>query len=146
MAQSDNLSSAKKAARTKIQVYDRKVRASLLELVSDPKRKSIRIADVCAYAGVSSDPLYEPHHQNLRHYLLSQLTSWEDSKAKRRRRHATPTETDIKLQKLMDDKVELERKLNNAQRALNVLGQMLENALSDRPVPSIVPIHRPRNR
>lgn len=145
-APSNNSSSAEKAARTKIQAYDRKVRTSLHELVSDPKRKSIRIADVCAHAGVSSDPLYEPHHQDLRQHLLSELAAWEDSKVKRSRRRATPTEVDIKLQKLMDDKAELERQLGNAQRALNVLGQMLESALSDRPAPSIVPIHRPKNR
>lgn len=140
----DELTSAQKSGRTKKQTYDTKVRIALQSLIADPKRKSIFILDICANAGVSSDPLDKEHHKDLRAFVDAELANWTLSKLRKRGKRPAVTEIEVRLQQLETDNAELRRKLGNAQRALNALGQMLESALSARTSSAIVPMHRPR--
>ena len=143
MSAPEELTSAQKGGRTKKEAYASKVRTALQQLAADPKRKSLFILDICTHAGVSADPIYTKRHAELRKFIDIELTNWALSRRKRPKR-LPMTELEAKLEELEADKAELDRKLGNAQRALNVLGQMLETALSNRSVAAIVPIHRPR--
>lgn len=69
-------SSAEKSAATKQIAYANKVKQALVDLCSDHKRKNLTISDVCTHAGVSSDPIYKPHHKDLREVVETQIESW----------------------------------------------------------------------
>lgn len=129
-----------KAGATKKETYRASILNALEHLAADRSRKSLSIEEICKQAGLTSSPIYKPHHDTLRAELELKIQSWNLSRGKKKRRAATETEQDVLIGNLKAENNLLKMQLRNTQEALNMLGQMLETSLGNGGSGTVVPL------
>ncbi|WOI45479.1 hypothetical protein [Acidovorax sp. BLS4] len=132
--------SKQKAGATKKETYRASILNAFEQLAADRSRKSLSVEEVCKQAGLTSSPIYKPHHDTLRAELELKIKGWNLSRGKKKRRAATETEQDVLISNLKAENSLLKIQLRNTQDALNILGQMLETALGNGGASTVVPL------
>jgi septal ring factor EnvC (AmiA/AmiB activator) len=141
----ESLTPAQRGARTKKHAYADKIKAALKALLETRHPSQISPSSICEFAAVSTDPFYKPHHASLRKAVEEDIEkALAASQQKPPKRRKNPSELEAKVKVLEAEKRILDTQLKNAQAALNLLGQMLESAVSTKAEPEVIDIHRKR--
>ncbi len=121
------------ASQTKVLKTRGRLLTALDGLLKELPAAEITITELCRRAGISTDPLYKPHHSGFRKEIEERLKTAIAAQAvtRRERRHVLSVTAEEKIAQLEFENARLKSQLKNTQQTLNVLAQVVESLASE---------------